>query len=370
MPSLRALTCAVRSLGGTARRKNSVPGWSGASAAYSKAQQSLERLNAAEYQTQLRRHLKRGHARSTFRYSPPQEVRDVIEAMDRGDEESIKAFNLMHLRNPRRNGELNYGTTVQERRKRKYTVYARGGLKEARERAQQQHPGTTPRDFLLIHTDHLGVNEWAYNLDSKNPRLTFQVHFAPHNAALVKTTKDIIARWMGKAKKDDGYIRGTFAAKGDALHAVDQAKARGIPTFHKLDEPAKNPRGHRRNHAPSDITRVLALVGKDVAEARAIARRADHAETGKEGRVLLNRLFFRSGGLNAILMDSTVPENDLHWKVQKAQSAVQEAIGILERHLGDYGLEGRYHKPGTKVKSYLAARKRRAVADARERMTW
>jgi hypothetical protein len=94
-------------------RRNATPSWRGASAAYDKAYKILEVWNRKEAAAQKRAHTKRGRAASTFRYRPTDEINAFIDALGKGDEEKIKAFNLLYghmltkKRNPskRRNGE-------------------------------------------------------------------------------------------------------------------------------------------------------------------------------------------------------------------------------------------------------------------------
>jgi len=47
-----------------------------------------------EYESQLAAHIKARRARSTFRYSVPDWQEDIIDAMNRGDEETAKAIKL------------------------------------------------------------------------------------------------------------------------------------------------------------------------------------------------------------------------------------------------------------------------------------
>lgn len=75
-------------------RRNGLPSWAGADKAYQRAREKLEKLNREHYQSQRRAHLKAGRKASTFRYTPPEEIRSATRALDRGDEEAIKAFNL------------------------------------------------------------------------------------------------------------------------------------------------------------------------------------------------------------------------------------------------------------------------------------
>lgn len=59
-------------------------------------------------------------------------------------------------------GGLDYGTTVAERRKREYVVYAKGA-KAAEASAKKSHPGMGITDLLLVRTDHRNVDEYVYN---------------------------------------------------------------------------------------------------------------------------------------------------------------------------------------------------------------
>lgn len=54
----------------------------------------LERLGFAEYKAQLRQHLKKGRAKSTFRYNPSQYHRNLIECLNQNDERKFKALKL------------------------------------------------------------------------------------------------------------------------------------------------------------------------------------------------------------------------------------------------------------------------------------
>lgn len=104
------------SMGGS--RRNATPSWRGASAAYDKAQKILEVWNRKEAAAQKRAHTKQGRAASTFRYRPTDEINAFIDALGKGDEEEIKAFNLLHghmltkKRNPskRRNPRVSFQT--------------------------------------------------------------------------------------------------------------------------------------------------------------------------------------------------------------------------------------------------------------------
>ena len=59
---------------------------------YSAMMRYLERLGRAEYEAQLRAHLKAGRRRSTMRYCPSQYHIDLIDALQRDDEEAFKAI--------------------------------------------------------------------------------------------------------------------------------------------------------------------------------------------------------------------------------------------------------------------------------------
>lgn len=65
---------------------SNLPAWPGAAAAYSRAYRNLAGLCASEATT-----------RKVGRYVPSQDVRDYIEALESGDEERVKYFNLLHL---------------------------------------------------------------------------------------------------------------------------------------------------------------------------------------------------------------------------------------------------------------------------------
>lgn len=75
-------------------RRGNLPTWPGASAAYSRAYRNLEAWNAREAEGQRAVHRRAGRASSTFRYSPPDEIRDYVKALDQGDEETVKWWNL------------------------------------------------------------------------------------------------------------------------------------------------------------------------------------------------------------------------------------------------------------------------------------
>lgn len=65
---------------------DNLPTWAGASVAYSRAYRNLARLCASE-----------ARGRKPGRYVPSQEVRDYTDALDKGDENDIKAYNLRYL---------------------------------------------------------------------------------------------------------------------------------------------------------------------------------------------------------------------------------------------------------------------------------
>ena len=100
------------------KRRNALPSWRGASAAYAKADKILEVWNRKEAAAQKRAHTKRGRAASTFRYRPTDEIKAFTDALGKGDEEKIKAFNLLYghmltkKRNPskRRNPRVSFQT--------------------------------------------------------------------------------------------------------------------------------------------------------------------------------------------------------------------------------------------------------------------
>jgi hypothetical protein len=72
---------------------SNLPSWPGASAAYSKAYRILQRLAAAGHATPPL--LRRGKVIVGGHVS--EDMRDAIDALNRGDENAIKAFNLAHL---------------------------------------------------------------------------------------------------------------------------------------------------------------------------------------------------------------------------------------------------------------------------------
>ena len=99
------IPAALRNNGRGRKRRNTLPSWRGASAAYSKADKILEVWNRKEAAAQKRAHTKRGRAASTFRYRPTAEIKAFTDALNKGDEEKIKAFNLIygHMLTKKRN---------------------------------------------------------------------------------------------------------------------------------------------------------------------------------------------------------------------------------------------------------------------------
>lgn len=57
----------------------------------------LEKQALELYRQQLAAHVKRGQAKSTFRYAPPDWQKDAVEALGRNDEETFKAIKLANL---------------------------------------------------------------------------------------------------------------------------------------------------------------------------------------------------------------------------------------------------------------------------------
>jgi hypothetical protein len=70
------------------------PTWPGADVVYSRLYRLLEKLNRQEAQQQRAHHIKKGRRPNTFRYNPPDYIRDIIDGLKRGDEEYLKG--IMH----------------------------------------------------------------------------------------------------------------------------------------------------------------------------------------------------------------------------------------------------------------------------------
>lgn len=62
---------------------------------HTSAKAYLDRLCSAEYAHQRAAHLKRGKRASTFRYAPSEYVRELIDCLDRNDEETFKARKML-----------------------------------------------------------------------------------------------------------------------------------------------------------------------------------------------------------------------------------------------------------------------------------
>jgi hypothetical protein len=59
---------------------------------YAAAQNYLARLGQAEYQAGIRVHLKAGRKRSTYRHSPSEYHRDLVDLLGRDDEHAFKVL--------------------------------------------------------------------------------------------------------------------------------------------------------------------------------------------------------------------------------------------------------------------------------------
>ncbi len=75
----------------------SLPKWNGASAAYTKAYRILEKLASRGHATPASGYYKRGKFIIDCPGTTTNEMDDAIKALNKGDEEEIKAFNLKHL---------------------------------------------------------------------------------------------------------------------------------------------------------------------------------------------------------------------------------------------------------------------------------
>ena len=76
---------------------SNLPSWAGADAAYSKAYAILAKLARAGHVTPATGYWKGGRWIQWVPGSVSQEMRDAIDALNKGDENEIKAFNLRHL---------------------------------------------------------------------------------------------------------------------------------------------------------------------------------------------------------------------------------------------------------------------------------
>lgn len=70
-----------------------LPNWDGAATVYRRAQAIATHLCRAAYETQRAQYKRK----TGFRFYAPQEARDIIDAMNRGDEETLKAIVLANL---------------------------------------------------------------------------------------------------------------------------------------------------------------------------------------------------------------------------------------------------------------------------------
>ena len=67
-----------------------VPSWRGADAAYSKAYRILEKMGRSHVQ------IDRDRRGRPIRCHPSDEMRDLVDALNKGDEERIKGLILLH----------------------------------------------------------------------------------------------------------------------------------------------------------------------------------------------------------------------------------------------------------------------------------
>jgi len=74
----------------------STPSWPGADKIYSRLYKVLEMMGHAEWKSQVAQAKKR--RRKLNRFTPTGDMQDIIDALDNGDEEELKALNLEHLR--------------------------------------------------------------------------------------------------------------------------------------------------------------------------------------------------------------------------------------------------------------------------------
>ena len=72
-----------------------LPPWKGASAVYSRAYRILANLNRTAATAQMETARKR---RRAFHFDPPEEARELIEALGKGNEEHIKGLVLNLIR--------------------------------------------------------------------------------------------------------------------------------------------------------------------------------------------------------------------------------------------------------------------------------
>ena len=70
---------------------SNLPKWAGADTVYTRAGRIASALNLDSYRAQ-----RAASKRKRFRFSPPPEAIAIIEAMNRGDEESLKAFTFQY----------------------------------------------------------------------------------------------------------------------------------------------------------------------------------------------------------------------------------------------------------------------------------
>jgi len=70
------------------RKMSTLPNFPGAAVVYARAEAIATKLNADEYRKQ-----REGNKNKRFRFSPNAEAAFIIDAMNRGDEEALKAAN-------------------------------------------------------------------------------------------------------------------------------------------------------------------------------------------------------------------------------------------------------------------------------------
>jgi len=71
-----------------------LPKWPGAEYAYKTAYKILDAMGKAGYEAHTAMQKKLPKSKQT-RYSPSEDMRDFIDALDKGNEEKIKGYNLM-----------------------------------------------------------------------------------------------------------------------------------------------------------------------------------------------------------------------------------------------------------------------------------
>lgn len=160
-------------------------------------QRWLEQEALKEYRAQLAAHRKRGRAKSSFRYTPPDWHRDAVDALGKNDEERFKAIKLARIGYPAlqdnpRSVWKRLPTTIGSVDHSTGKFYPNAPVTRVEAFPPGKHPPSAIRKdvtLVLIHTPY-GVRQYGFADAHIDSSLRMRVKLLPG-----QERDEVVARW-------------------------------------------------------------------------------------------------------------------------------------------------------------------------------